>query len=58
MEFSTDQLILINQYGLALLCIDFKKSSFFFSIAAIQCFGFYFYKSCFLPQYFLKKYFK
>lgn len=59
MDFSTDRSILLKQYCLVLSCIDFKKSSIFFSVLQqYNVLFFYFYKSCFLPQYFFKKYFK
>lgn len=55
MDFSTDLLILLKQYCLALSCIDCKKSSNFFPVLQqYNVLVFYFYKSCFLPQYFLK----
>lgn len=67
-DSSTDRSILLKQYCLALSCRDFKKDSYYSpplspnpppSIAARQrSVLFCFYNSSFLPQYFLKTYFK
>lgn len=58
MDFSTDQLILLKQYCLALSCIDCKKSSiFFFQYCSNTTFWFLFLQKLFSTTVFFKKLF-